>query len=591
MKKIFCYLLFAFSLVVHAQSEQLAQNYFDRGEFEKAQLSYEELLKNQPSNYIYFQKNIECCQQLLQYDKAEQLINDRISKYRQNNLLVELGYNFQLQKEEAKAKKYYDQAIDKIKENANEVHGIAYLFEKKALVDYALKAYETAIEKDPKLKFGYQMAVLYGQKGDTKTMIEKFLDESYNNPQLLVVIQNQMSRFMAEETESSFNDQLKKELLLRVQKSQDVFWNEYLSWYYVQIKAYGKAFIQEKAIYKRNPESFSNIVNLAQLAIEEKDTESAKEILNYILVNTQDLDLQISCNSYLMQMKIDASQEKEYAAINTELDELIKKYGENPFTLSLLKQKANFVTFKLNKPDEGKNILKKVLEMRLNRVQEAQTKMDLADVFLYEEKFNQALLYYSQVQNDVPNDVIGQEASFKIAKTSYFKDDFAWATHQLKVLKSASSQLIANDALDLFLLISDNTVEDSTQVALKKFAHADFLLYQNRKQDALAAFQAIMKEHKTEPIAAITLLRIGKIYNDFGDYTSAIANYNQIIDNFKESIYIDEALFFSAEIESQLKEVDKAKAHYEAIIMNHQDSIYFVTAQKKYRQLRGDKDF
>ena len=590
MKKILFFLLFTFSLFVHAQSEQLAQNYFDRGEFEKALISYEELLKNQPTNFIYFQKNVECYQQLQQFDKAENLIKDRIEKYRQNNLLVELGYNFQLQKEETKAKKYYDQALDKIRENANEVHGIAFLFEKKTLVDYALKAYEIAIEKEPKFDFGYQMAVLYGQKGDTETMIKKFLDESFTNPQLIVPIQNQLSRFMLEETESTFNNQLKKELLVRVQKNQDVFWNEYLSWYYVQIKEYGKAFIQEKAIYKRNPESFSNIINLAQLAIEEKDNESAKEILNYILENTNDLDLQVQSNSYLMEMKINAAQEKDYAAINSELDELIKKFGESPFTISLLKLKANFVSFKMNKPDEGKDILKKVLDMNLNRIQMADTKMDLADIFLFEEKFNQALLYYSQVQNDVSNDVIGQEASFKIAKTSYFKDDFEWATHQLKVLKSASSQLIANDALDLFLLISDNTVEDSTQVALKKFAHADFKLYQNKKKDALAEFQAILKEHKDEPIAPIALLRIGKIQSDFGDFNSALANYNLILENYKESIYIDEALFFSAELENQLKDVDKAKAHYEAIILNHQDSIYFVTAQKKYRQLRGDNN-
>ena len=97
---------------------------------------------------------------------------------------------------------------------------------------------------------------------------------------------------------------LKKKLLLRAQKSQDLFWNEYLSWYYVQLKEYGKAFIQEKAIYKRNPESFTNIVNLAQLAIEENQEDEAKEILQYVLENTQDLDLQIQSHSYLLEMKI-----------------------------------------------------------------------------------------------------------------------------------------------------------------------------------------------------------------------------------------------------------------------------------------------
>jgi hypothetical protein len=42
-----------------------------RGEFEKALLSYEELLKVQQGNSIYFQRIIDCHQQLLQFDKAE----------------------------------------------------------------------------------------------------------------------------------------------------------------------------------------------------------------------------------------------------------------------------------------------------------------------------------------------------------------------------------------------------------------------------------------------------------------------------------------------------------------------------------------
>lgn len=588
MKKIIALLFILLSLFVHGQNEQLALNYFDRGEFEKALVSYEELLKAQPNNFNYFQKAVECYQQLQQFEKAEKAIQERLDKYKQGNFLVELGYNYQLQKNQEKANKYYDQAIDKIKKNPSEVYQIAYVFDRKALVDYALLAYQTAVSLEPKFNFNFQMALLYGQKGETDKMIDMFLTESYTNPQNLIMIQNQLSRFTTEETDVTFNDALKKALLVRIQKNQDIFWNEFLSWFYVQQKEYGKAFIQEKAIYKRNPESFSNIVNLGQLAIEENDQEAAKEILGFVLENTKDLDLQIQSHSYLMEMKIDKALPKDYPAINLELDNLIKEFGVSPFSLSLLKIKAHFVTFNMKDAETGKVILKNVLEMPLNRDQVAEVKMELADILLFEEKFNQALIYYSQIENDANNSPIGQEASLKTAKTSYFKADFKWAEHQLKVLKSASTQLIANDALDLFLLISDNTVEDSTQVALKKFARADFLLYQEKKQDALIAFQAILKENKGDAIEPVTLLRIGKIYEELGDTNAALANYKLILDNFKECIYIDEALFYSAEIYNQLNDIEKAKPLYEEVITKHEDSIHYVTSQKKYRKLRGD---
>jgi tetratricopeptide (TPR) repeat protein len=243
----------------------------------------------------------------------------------------------------------------------------------------------------------------------------------------------------------------------------------------------------------------------------------------------------------------------------------------------------------LNNPEKAKAILKSAMEMPINRYQLAETKMELADILLYEEKFNQALIYYSQIDEEMSGDVIGQEASLKTAKTSYFKTDFEWASHQLKALKSASSQLIANDALELFLLISDNTVEDSLQVALKKFARADFLLYQNKKKEALEQFQLLLKEHKGEDIEAVTLVRIGKIYEKQGDYIKALENYNTVITNHKESIYSDEALYFSAEIyNNPLKDPEKAKPLYEEMIFKHEDSIYFVDSRNKYRKLRGD---
>ena len=589
MKKLLTVLLFLLSIWAQAQNEQLANNYFDRGEFEKALVSYEELLKGQQGNTNYFQRVVECYQQLQQYDKAEKAIQARLDKYRQNTLLVELGYNYQLQKNQEKANKYFDQAIDKIKKNAPEAYGIAYTFERKALFDYALLAYKTALETDPKLSFNFQMAMIYGQKGEPDLMIETYLLEAYQNPQNLPIIQNQLSRFMTEDADANFNDSLKKALLLRAQKTQDVFWNDFLSWFFVQQKEYGKAFIQQKAIYKRNPDSFSNIVNLAQMAISDNDQDSASEILTFVLENTNDLELLMQAHSYLLEMKIERATAKDYPEITATLDRLIKEFGVSPYTLELLELEADFTAFHLNNPEKAKMILKNAMEMPVNRYQMADLKMQMADILLFEEKFNQALIYYSQVSEDMSGDVTGQEAQLKTAKTSYYKGDFEWASHQLKVLKSASTQLIANDAMDLFLLISDNTVEDSTQVALKKLARADFLLYQNKKPEALAQFQLILKEHKGETIEPVTLLRLGKTYEKMGDYTQALDYYANLLNNHKDCIYRDEALYYSAEIYNvNLNDAEKAKPMYEEIIFKHEDSIYFVDSRNKYRKLRGD---
>ena len=589
LQKIVFIVLFMTSFWVSAQNEQLALQYFDDGEFEKALTIFEENLQKQPSNYFFFQKVIECRQQLKQYDKAEEVILKRKEKYNQPILLVELGYNYQLQKNEIEAKKQYDLALLEVEKQANHAYQVASSFEKKVLLDWAIKTYETAQKVNPNLNFDYQTALLQGQLGNLDLMLEKLLDYGYKNQENTALVQNQLSRYLMDDTEGTFADAIKKSLLLKTQKSQDVYWNQSLSWLFVQQKEYGKAFVQEKAVYKRNPESFYNIVTLARLAIEEKQNEDATTILTFVLENTQDLELQMQAHHFLLSMEIESALQKEYATIDLKLQDLLKKYGISPYSLDLQILSAHFKTFYLNQSKLGIELLQNALKLPLNLREQAEVKMELADIMVYNEKFNQAILYYAQVEDNMKNDVLAHEASLKLAKANFYKKDFDWTLQQVKNLKQSSSLLIANDAVELFLLIQDNSIEDSLRVALQAYAKADLQLYQKKNEEALQSFLTILEKHKGESIEDETLLKIADIYYQKKDYLKALSYYQNILDNHKEGIYIDEALFFSAEIyRKHLLDNEKAKPLYEKMVLEHPDSLYYTESRKQYRTLRGD---
>ena len=589
LQKIVFIVLFLTSFWVSAQNEQLALQYFDDGEFEKAITIFEENLQKQPSNYFFFQKVIECRQQLKQYDKAEEVILKRKEKYNQPILLVELGYNYQLQKNEIEAKKQYDLALLEVEKQANHAYQVASSFEKKVLLDWAIKTYETAQKVNPNLNFDYQTALLQGQLGNLDLMLEKLLDYGYKNQENTALVQNQLSRYLMDDTEGTFADAIKKSLLLKTQKSQDVYWNQSLSWLFVQQKEYGKAFVQEKAVYKRNPESFYNIVTLARLAIEEKQNEDATTILTFVLENTQDLELQMQAHHFLLSMEIESALQKEYATIDLKLQDLLKKYGISPYSLDLQILSAHFKTFYLNQSKLGIELLQNALKLPLNLREQAEVKMELADIMVYDEKFNQAILYYAQVEDNMKNDVLAHEASLKLAKANFYKKDFDWTLQQVKNLKQSSSLLIANDAVELFLLIQDNSIEDSLRVALQAYAKADLQLYQKKNEEALQSFLTILEKHKGESIEDETLLKIADIYYQKKDYLKALSYYQNILDNHKEGIYIDEALFFSAEIyRKHLLDNEKAKPLYEKMVLEHPDSLYYTESRKQYRTLRGD---
>ena len=590
LQKIAIVLVFFSSFWASAQNEQLALQYFDNGEFEKALTIFEENAQKQPSNYFFFQKIIECQQQLKQYNKAEEIILKRKEKYNQPILLVELGYNFQLQKNEIKAKNQYDLALLEVEKQANHAYQIASSFEKKVLLDWAIKTYETAQKVNPNLNFDYQTALLQGQLGNLDLMLEKLLEYGYKNQENTALIQNQLSRYLMDDSEGTFAAEIRKSLLLKTQKSQDVYWNQSLSWLFVQQKEYGKAFIQEKAVYKRNPETIYNIIILGKLAIEENQDEDAKIIFQFILDNSSDPQLHLEAYDFLLSSQIKNAHVNEYQEIYNGLNSVLAKYQQNPYLLKIILLTANFEAFYLNKPEVAKIRLNDYLNTSsLNLRDQSKVKMELADIMVYDEKFNQAILYYAQVEDNLKNDVLAHEASLKLAKANFYKKDFDWTLQQVKNLKQSSSLLIANDAIELFLLIQDNSAEDSLRIALQSYAKADFQLYQKKNEDALQSFLNILEKHKGESIEDETLLKIATIYQQKKEFTKALSYYQNILDHHKEGIYKDEALFFSAEIyRKHLLDNNKAKPLYEKIVLEHPDSLFYTESRKQYRILRGD---
>ena len=153
MRVILLICFFLITSLTFSQSEQEALNYFNNGEFEKALISYQKLYDANKSNSNYLLKIIEIHQQLEQYNLAEELLLFQINRTSNPEFLVELGYNFQLKKEQEKANENYNQAVFKIDENPIYGFNVARRFEKHALIDYAATVYERAMELRPETNF------------------------------------------------------------------------------------------------------------------------------------------------------------------------------------------------------------------------------------------------------------------------------------------------------------------------------------------------------------------------------------------------------------------------------------------------------
>ena len=578
--------LFSVSFVLCQNSSSLAESYFREGAYEKASQIYESLEKNNPFNTRYLKRLITCYQETSNYEKAANLLQKKLlNNPSQHYLRIEIGYNFDRQQKTALAKKEYDIAIEAITSNPSLGGIMGRMFQQNNLLDYAIEAYSKAMRLHENASYEFQIAQIYGEKGEFEKMFDSYIQLIDKDENYLGGVQRYISRYINEDATYSNNIAFKKAILKKSVSNPKNAWNELLSWLFTKQKEYGKAFIQEKALFNRDPAYIETVFRLAKIAFENNDITTAKKCFDFILEKTNFIEEKITAELYLLRIAV-----KNTTRNSTSLfEKTLQEYGVNRNSLEIQLEFADYLTFKRNNPSKAIEVLEKALLLSTSKFKNARIKLKLGEVLVFTGRFNKALLYFSQVQTQLKNHPLSQQARFKVAQTSYFKGDFKWAKSQLKVLKGSTTQLIANDAVDLFLVISDNEPKDSIPSGLIDFAKADLLAYQNKNTEAIAIYSTLAQKYQGQNIEDDVLFNQAALYLKESQYENTISNLLKIISIDAEGILVDDSYYLLAEVyKNKIKDTEKASEYYQKIIFEKPSSIYLVDARKKYREIRGD---
>jgi tetratricopeptide (TPR) repeat protein len=597
--KRYILLLCCISLVYSAQAQdpQLADYYFTNGEFEKAVTLYDQLNKAKGGDF-YFVRYIESLRSLNKYDDCEKALTKQLKKEPSKiQYYVTLGDLFDRQGKDEKAKEQFKKAIDKLPADRFTVENLSGAFSSLSKYDLALETYEKGAKllKNKNI-FAYNMADLYRRKEDTKMMIESYLNSLADSPDNLGSIESMLQRYVTKEADLK---ELQAQLYTKAQDDpKNPVYPEMLIWMFLQNKDYRNAFRQAKSVDKLNDENGGRIFNIANIAEIDKDYDAAIEGFNYILTNKEK-----SSPYYLMskqnllaskRMKLIngfAFSKEELGTVEKEYESFLEEFGKNVNSAHIVMELADLEAFHLKNIDKAVDLLKQVIDFpMLDLHTQAIAKMSLGDFYLVRGDNWESTLLYSQVDKAFKDDTLGHSARFRNAKLSYYTGDFDWAQAQFKVLKTSTSKLIANDALDMSVFIMDNTGLDSNTVAMKMYAEAELLVFQNKYDEAFTKMDSITKVYPKHSLEDDIYYLKAHIYTQKRDYDKSIAAYQFIIDNYKEDIRGDNALFELAEIyeNRQINKV-KAKELYEKLFTDYSSSILAVEARKRFRILRGDK--
>lgn len=599
----FLFLLMMISLpgLLSAQpgaDEQLAAQYFQQGDFPKAIMYYEKLHNKQPTAF-YYEQLYKSYVAIKDYDSATKLVKDQMRRANGDpGPIIDMGKLYLLQNETDKANKEFDKAIKQMRSDQSSVRQVANAFINADQVDRALEAYERGGKTLPEgQSFSYEIAGLYGAKGDIPRMVSAYMDLLAVNEGYIQAVQNALTRAMDFSIADARSEVLRIELLRRIQKDpQRSIYPDMLIWMYIQQKDMTAAFVQSKAMDKRFDEGGARLMDLAQIALANKDHATAFKCYEYVLSLGRNDANYIKARIGAVRTRYDELTQQPEPAI-TDLEDLVQRAGYTitelglgQSTMELLRDRAHLKAYYLNDVDGAVQLLDEGIAMpTIDPKTKAQLKLDLGDIHLLHGDIWEASLLYSQVDLDYKYDVLGHEARLRNAKVSFYSGDFLWAQGQLEVLKASTSKLIANDAMELSLLITDNLGLDSNSVPLSYFANAELLRFQHRYDESLAVLDSLDAEFPAHSLGDDILYERFKIDYARHRYTDAAVHLEKLLELYPLDILVDNALLDLGKLyEDRLNDPEKAKTFYERLLFEQTGSIFVPEARDRFRKLRGD---
>lgn len=337
----------------------------------------------------------------------------------------------------------------------------------------------------------------------------------------------------------------------------------------------------------------NDIIYIAQIASDNRQYDIAIDAYEYVLKKSGEGVFYVNATVGLIkteyaQAVANGSHDKAfYDKLSERIDEAIRKIGINDETLPLITVQARIMAFELGRFEEAVALLNHSLEMNMSAYRKAELKMELADIYLFTDEVWEATLLYSQIEKTLKNEPIAHEARFKNAQLRYFIGEFEWANATLDVLKAATSKLVANDAMTLSLTISDNLEYDT--IGLKRLAKADYYIYQRKYGLANQMLDSVVAYNPNEVSLPSAFYRKAKIAFEDGDFVTADSLYKRVYEGYADSYMADEALMEDAILlEKRLDSREEAMECYARLFDYYTASVYVAQARKSYRRLRDE---
>lgn len=590
------FLILAGTAFAQSTDEQLANYYYNEGDCDKA-LPYLEKVYNQKPNEFIYNRYLGCLKEKENNKEIIKVIGRQIKLFPEmTKFQVSLGEEYERQGDNKRAEKTYQSIVDNLRPTVNDVVETQKAFSNVGKHQWALKV----LQKGEQLvrggyPFNLQYADVYGALGEDELMIKEYIELLDNNPRMINSLKILIPRTIDfEEEENPRFVMFQNELIRKIQKNpKENVYSELLIWALVQRKSFGAALIQAKGLDQRTTNDGRNVYAIGNNALKSNDFSTARSAFKYIVELGENKPYYYASQQSLLNSRYqEITLKRNYTLeqVNetiAEYKEVLARMPKNGKMLPVIRELAYIQAYYGNQPQEAIASLEEALQLpRYNDLEEARTKLLQADIRVLLNDVWEASLLYMQIEKKFKYEPIGEEAKFKNARIFYYDGDFKFAQSQLDVLKEATTRLVANDAMNLSILITDNLGLDSNYTAMRQFAKADLLLEQHRYDEAFQLFDSINTSFPTHNLSDDILMRRAEAAQNRGQWNEAITFLSEIVEKHGDDILADDALYRIAQIyENHLFDAKTAGEFYFKLMKEYPGSLFVTDARKAYRSI------
>lgn len=607
-----CAVLVTRALIAQTPDSQakfrLAQGFEQAGEYERAAELYHDLLHHEPGNFAFFDGLQRMYVQLKRYDDAVGVIRDRLALMPNDaSLYGILGTAQYRAGREREAMSAWASAIELAPGNPHSYRFVANLMIENRLLDRAAETYRKGrVEcQDPNL-FTMELAQLLAASLDYAGATEEFLRWLKQNPAQIAFVQTRLSAF-------TYKDEGRAEAIGVVQAHLDndpaLRLYELLAWLHMEGKEFDRAFEVYRHIDELSNAEGVALLGFADRAFRERSygvaSRAYREALDRRLPEQRAPQARygLACATMEVDVAPDSGDLPAWARMQslanararltdaqTAFSRIAAEYPQTEYSARSLYQIGLMQLRYFQDLDGAARTFQQVLAEPAARPSvRMDVQLRLAELLIARAETTSAAAALRSILG-TPGATPDQtdEAQLRLAEIAFFNGRTDDAVSALATISTNVNNDFANDALELQVLLQENT--GGPPQAIAQYGRAEFLSRQHKDIEAVGLLMELVHHYPASPLVDDALLRTGGLLTLTGRYQESVEAYGRLLSEFHDqSKMLDHALFRTGEIyQFGLAQPLKAVASYEQLLSEHPQSLLAEKVRKRIRVLRGE---